>query len=273
MSQTLAHVRGLHRAVGSVATARILGRRLLRNRAPVTATVVRGPSAGSAITLRPLDSDLFVASQIFGWEDYRLNGVVATALQALAKSWVGEGLTPVIIDGGANVGYSTIYFARAYPEATVLAIEPDPETFRALEENTAGLANVHCVHGALWRDDHGVNLQQAGQGSWATNTVAAAAAEQRTPSMTLAQLAERVINSRILILKLDIEGAERQACDACPEAVSSASCVIVEPHDFLSRGAASMSPIYKILADKEVDTYVQGENLIFVDSAVLRSPS
>src|SRR5687767_14613039 len=33
----------------------------------------------------------------------------------------------LIIDGGANVGYSTLFLARAFPGATVVAVEPDSE--------------------------------------------------------------------------------------------------------------------------------------------------
>lgn len=270
MSAMIAQVRGLNRAIGSLATARVLSRRLLKNAEPLTARVKRGSSLGIPITLRPLDSDLFVASQIFGWEDYQLNEKVAAAIKRTAGEWKSKGITPLIIDGGANVGYSAVYFARVYPEATVLAVEPDLETFEVLQRNTAGLANVECVFGALWSDDAGVTLHHAAEGSWATNAVAATSAASITPSLTLAQLAARVPNSSVLILKLDVEGAEREACDACPEIVASAPCLIVEPHDFLAGGSASLSPIYRVLAGKDVDTYVHGENLVFVDSALAR---
>src|ERR1041385_2632050 len=34
-----------------------------------------------------------------------------------------------IIDLGANVGLASLYFARAYPDCRILALEPHPETF------------------------------------------------------------------------------------------------------------------------------------------------
>ena len=42
---------------------------------------------------------------------------------------------PIIIDAGANIGLSVLYFKEKMPEASVLAFEPDPETFKILKSN------------------------------------------------------------------------------------------------------------------------------------------
>lgn len=268
----LSHVHGLARAIGFLAAARVLALRALGVRKLVTARVGRGCSNGAQIILRPLDSDLFVASAIFGWEEYQLDTPVKEALQRIAHQWTTEGIRPTVVDGGANVGYSSVYFAKTFRNVTVLAVEPDPEAFRILQANTQGLENIQCVHGALWLDDGGVDLRYAREGSWATSTVAAAAASTaRTPSFRIDQVTGRIPNCRVLILKLDIEGAERQACHSCPGIVADAPCVIVEPHDFISNGSGSLSSIFSAIATKEVDTYIKGENLVFVDSALLRT--
>lgn len=48
----------------------------------------------------------------------------------------------VIIDAGANIGLSSLYFAMSYPSATVYAIEPDPPNFKLLVANTEGKSNI-----------------------------------------------------------------------------------------------------------------------------------
>src|SRR5262245_52396786 len=55
-----------------------------------------------------------------------------------------------IVDAGANIGMATLYFAKTYPHAHILAIEPAPENFRILEKNCARLANVTLLQAALW---------------------------------------------------------------------------------------------------------------------------
>ena len=42
---------------------------------------------------------------------------------------------PLIIDGGSQIGMSILYFKRVYPQARVIGFEPDPDTFRILQEN------------------------------------------------------------------------------------------------------------------------------------------
>jgi tRNA G46 methylase TrmB len=55
-----------------------------------------------------------------------------------------------IVDAGANVGYSTVYFASKYPRANVYAIEPEASNFSLLKKNTEKYPNVVCINAALW---------------------------------------------------------------------------------------------------------------------------
>src|SRR5438105_2732424 len=51
--------------------------------------------------------------------------------------------SPLILDCGANIGLSTLYFKRAFPNARIIAFEPDPRVYEAL---------VHNVHGNGYSD-------------------------------------------------------------------------------------------------------------------------
>jgi len=44
-------------------------------------------------------------------------------------------IDPLIIDAGANIGLSLIYFKRLYPQARIIAYEPDNSIFKLLESN------------------------------------------------------------------------------------------------------------------------------------------
>jgi len=67
----------------------------------------------------------------------------------------GKNSKPIIIDLGANIGLSTIYFKYLYPEAKVLALEADPEIFRYLELNVAkrAFSGVELLNKAAWKED------------------------------------------------------------------------------------------------------------------------
>ena len=106
----------LQRAVGFRAAALVFLRKLLGIRTPVWAR-----AQGVRFAIRPLDSDLFVASQIFGGREYDPGPAVEARLNRLAARWREAGQLPVIIDAGANVGYSALCFAQRYPQAVVVA--------------------------------------------------------------------------------------------------------------------------------------------------------
>src|SRR5262245_16506338 len=73
---------------------------------------LRVPGYPTAFTIRRHNSDYYVFSSIFLEEE--LSAYVPAEPR-------------LIIDGGANVGFSTAYFAQHYPSAIVVAVEPSGE--------------------------------------------------------------------------------------------------------------------------------------------------
>jgi hypothetical protein len=56
----------------------------------------------------------------------------------------------VIVDLGANVGYAAVYFGLKYPQAKILAVEPDEENCLALAANVSRLGpRVAIEHAAI----------------------------------------------------------------------------------------------------------------------------
>src|SRR5690349_9066138 len=43
-----------------------------------------------------------------------------------------------IIDAGANIGLASVFFANKFPQAQIIAIEPELENFALLQKNTKG---------------------------------------------------------------------------------------------------------------------------------------
>ncbi len=70
-------------------------------------------------------------------------------LQDRYEAIVAQGKAPVIVDAGANIGTASVWFKQQYPEAAVVAIEPDPGNAAVLRMNTAGLDNVHVMEAAI----------------------------------------------------------------------------------------------------------------------------
>ena len=70
----------------------------------------------------------------------------------------------MIIDAGANVGMSAVYFSLRYLRTTAIAIEPEPTNFAVLEENAKLFSKIVPMHAALWNHEAIVKLQDTGGG-------------------------------------------------------------------------------------------------------------
>lgn len=98
---------------------------------------VRARDSGFAasIALRPGTSDVAVFEQVFLANDYNLrrlrqySGIMA-AYRAMSA--------PLVLDLGANIGLFSLYAAKNFPRAKIVAIEPEAENFALLAGNTAG---------------------------------------------------------------------------------------------------------------------------------------
>ncbi|PBB87880.1 MULTISPECIES: FkbM family methyltransferase [unclassified Mesorhizobium] len=256
----LYHIEGLARAIGWKKSISVLLRRVLGIGAPMKVRC-----GGHDLLVRPTDSDLFVISQVFGHCEYQIGEAGQNALNRLAKEWRRKGFVPVIVDAGANVGYSSIFFSDKYPDALVMAVEPDRRAFEALISNCAESEQIVSVYGALWRHDGQVALVNTDRPSWAR----AVSEGQGVPSITLKSLLAKVPKAKLLILKMDIEGAEREVTRDCGKLLRDAPCIIVEPHDFLFPGRGCLSFVYASLTERSIDSLVSGENLIFIASELL----
>jgi len=143
----------------------------------------------------------------------------------------------VIVDAGANIGLASIFYANKYPDARIIAIEPEPSNYQMLVRNLAPYSKVETVHAALWKDNCAIQLRDKGTGHTGFQTSAesddAAASVQ---GVTLDQLMRDFGIDYIDLLKVDIEGAEREVFEHSPNWLNSVGIVAVELHDWLRDG-------------------------------------
>ena len=119
----------------------------------------------------------------------------------------------LVIDCGANVGFSSAYFLSRYPRASLIAVEPDPGNFELLEENLRPYGHrVRAILSAVWSHGVGLVICDSGFGDgreWARTVRPARPGEMPTvTAFDLGGLLEESGHHRISILKIDIEGAE-----------------------------------------------------------------
>jgi FkbM family methyltransferase len=149
----------------------------------------------------------------------------------------------IIVDAGANIGLSSIYFSNRCPNSKIIAIEPEESNFEILKRNTMPYDNITPVHGALWHEDKRINLVDPGLGEWGFMTQAQDSVEERfgeilheVRGMTVDTIMKEQGIEHIDILKIDIEGAEREVFRDPSSWLRKVDALIVELHERMKSG-------------------------------------
>ena len=104
----------------------------------------------------------------------------------------------LIVDGGANIGTATLYFALKYPSAKIIAIEPELENFKLLARNCAGLPNVELRQAALWPTSEKLELSNPfGKEAWSFAVNIPRDGIATINSITIDQIIEQTKSDRI----------------------------------------------------------------------------
>ncbi len=150
----------------------------------------------------------------------------------------------VIVDAGAYTGLSAIYFANRYPEAEIIALEPDPENYRLLTRNVGAFERILPVHAALWFEDTELTLYRRPEGHWASSIHAAglgsggSKADRPIPAMRIETLMSRFAVPEIDVLKVDIEGAEKEVFEHSSAWINRIGAIFIETHDRIRAGCS-----------------------------------
>jgi hypothetical protein len=101
-----------------------------------TVRSIRAVGAAHPLWARTRSSDLYAFLQIFVRREYECLNLIDGDL---------------ILDLGANVGYSSAYFLSRYPKSPVVAVEPDPRNFAMLQRNLAPYGSrATVIQAAVW---------------------------------------------------------------------------------------------------------------------------
>jgi len=146
-----------------------------------------------------------------------------------------------IVDVGANIGVTSAWYAARYPGCRVLAVEPEPANFATLQRNVANRPEVTPVRGALCGSSGLVALVDAGTGAWGFQLAAvngSAQTDQTVRAVTLTELFDEHNLDWVDLLKIDIEGAERDVFMGDLAALDRVGAIAVELHDRFRPGCS-----------------------------------
>lgn len=177
-----------------------------------------------------------------------------------------KGIQFSFIDGGANFGYWSCFLSRRQGLVKpIIAIEPTRETFEILRANAELNEGFHCLQAAVM-DKDGASVSVIGN-RHASRRVASALSprDEVVPSVTVDSIIRRYCGgASLVIIKLDIEGAEPQAFMGATRALEAGYPVIFECHgsDLECRStSAALSHGLAVYFLTEEGTFIQITNL------------
>ncbi|HKP33212.1 MAG TPA: FkbM family methyltransferase [Sphingomicrobium sp.] len=177
------------------------------------------PGLRHKVAVRVADSDIYDFNHSLAWGREPLN----------------LGFTPrTIVDAGANVGYSVLRFLLEYPEARIVAIEPDAGNLAQIVKNCATYRNLIVEPHALWTHRTRLKITNPEEGSNAFQV-----AEDPNGSITsisIPDIIERHSIDMIDLLKVDIEGSEIEVFSDSDAWLPKVRALLVETHDCLRPG-------------------------------------
>lgn len=140
-----------------------------------------------------------------------------------------------VLDLGANIGASSIWFHEHFPDATIVAVEPDPRTAPLLRRNTTAFPRISVVEAAVGvRVGHARLLTDTF--TWGSRVVdfddvRVRASGWPVRTLTIPSLLQNAPDGARVLVKMDIEGSEWSLLSD-PRALELVSEIYGETHRF-----------------------------------------
>ena len=195
-------------------------------------------------------SDLAVIEQIFFQNEYK---AVPISLDAR-----------LIIDCGSNIGCSVVYFLNRFPNARIVAIEPDDENYALLLKNVEPYGDrVIPIKAGVWSHATGLKLEKGIDGlSWSLEVRPVKQGEVADlNAITIDDAVRKAGGDSIDLLKLDVEGAEAELfAGGYASWLDRAKVLAIELH-----GPRCEKPFYTAMSDYHHKLEHSGEYVICSD--------
>lgn len=167
-----------------------------------------------------------------------------------------------ILDGGANIGGASRYWHKQYPEATIIAVEPDPENFEILTENTSEISKISCVQGGIWSSDTKLSFENDKAWKYSLQVVEDNI-NGKIQAYSIPSLMEKFNWDFIDVLKLDVEGSEVEILSKNTEPwIDKIGTLILELHPDIDYRCSRI--LFKAFSNRDFILKWRGENLILI---------
>ena len=216
------------------------------------AVVLKETEYYNSLHLRPNHADWIAFEQVFRYLCYG----VLEEIDSIRT----------VIDAGANIGLSSVYFSKRLDAPQIIALEPETGNFKQALLNTNGLQNVEILNGALWFKSGKVQIANPDEGALGFQVKEYNSNDGAVTAYTFQEILHMKGWDTVDLLKIDIEGAEKELLDSTLHEnwLMKVRILIIELHDRIRPGC-SLSFFRAISRLTNIRLTVSGENLVVVN--------
>lgn len=168
---------------------------------------------------------------------------------------------PLIIDCGANIGLSVLFFKQQFPDSRIIAFEPDDQIFQVLQKNvnSFGLDKVELVNKGVWAETGTLSFKREGADGGQIDF------ENKISeySVKVTRLSD-YLNEPVEFLKIDIEGAETVVLEECKNKLINVKYIFVEYHSFVNQ-EQNLNELLTVLRESGFRIYISCPGLSSVN--------
>lgn len=174
----------------------------------------------------------------------------------------------LVLDLGANVGFSSLYFYNHISNIKVLAVEPEMNNLTCLEYNSKNYEEIKIINGAIGGAPGKANIFDTKADSNAFTVNRSKDNSSNTLEIfSINQLIEKHQAEELFIVKIDIEGFEDDLFSDNLSWIDKSDIIIIELHDWLFPFQNKSKNFINAISGLNRDLIIDGENLISFKNA------
>lgn len=157
---------------------------------------------------------------------------------------------PFIIDCGAHIGISVLFFKKLYPRAKIIVFEPNPRTYKLLKRNVKQnkLSGITLIEGAVSTSGRSINFYtNKNSPSWGDSIVINPWNAKNSKIKVSSYKLSTYITKPVDLLKLDIEGVESRVLHEIEHKLKYIKEIILEFHGSLVNTSNNLEKILSLL--------------------------
>jgi FkbM family methyltransferase len=201
------------------------------------------------LIIRRNTSDHYVFRDIFLFKEFKLPVNINPKL---------------IVDTGAYIGLSSLYYSSKFPNAQIIAIEPESSNFDILTKNTELNTKIKRINAGVWSKNTHLKIVNSHSEKWAFTVQEVDDSDSNgIKAITIDEILKVSGFNEIDILKIDIEGSEKEIFSKNSENwLKKVKIIVLELHDRLIPGCSES--VYNSLNREEWEEHKKGEKVIFI---------